>query len=153
MHLLIFEAILPPSYASADGQGFICSSAISIALRQLEFLAEQRGNAQMFVTVTTYRAKLGEEDAIIALHEDWQRNQSYKTKVHLSWELLRNIKVPGEFIAIAHFQSKELAQAAITALEQDAWYCRLLSLIEEEPVYTDCRSEWRIPDTLDTLPD
>jgi hypothetical protein len=107
----------------------------------------------MFVTVTTYRAKPGEEDAIIALHEDWQRNQSRKTKVHLSWELLRNVKAPGEFIAIAHFQSKELARAAITALEQDAWHCRLMSLIEEEPVYTDCRSEWRIPDTLDTLPD
>jgi hypothetical protein len=29
----------------------------------------------MFVTVSTYRAKAGEEDAIIALHEDWQRNQ------------------------------------------------------------------------------
>jgi hypothetical protein len=43
MQPLLFEAILPPSYASADGQGSICSSAISIALRQLEFLAEQGG--------------------------------------------------------------------------------------------------------------
>ena len=33
-------------------------------------LAEQR-RAEMFVTVSIYRAKAGEEDAIIALHEDW----------------------------------------------------------------------------------
>jgi hypothetical protein len=99
----------------------------------------------MFVTMTAYRAKAGEEDAIIALHEDWQRNRSHKTEVYLSWELLRSVKAPCEFIAITHCQSKELAQAAITALEQDAWYCRLMSLIEGEPIYTDYRSEWREP--------
>ncbi len=28
----------------------------------------------MFMIVSTYLVKVGEEDAIIALHEDWQRN-------------------------------------------------------------------------------
>ena len=32
----------------------------------------------MFVIVSSYRAKVGEEDAIIALHEDWQRSQGLK---------------------------------------------------------------------------
>lgn len=96
----------------------------------------------MFVIVSTYRARAGEEDAIIALHEDWQRNQGLRTRVYLSWELLRKIEAPREFIAIARFANEELAQAAETELEQDAWYDRLVSLIEEGPVHTGCASEW-----------
>ena len=60
----------------------------------------------MFVIVSTYRAKIGEEDSIIALHEDWQRKQGLKIKVYLSWELLRNIEAPREFIVITHFESE-----------------------------------------------
>ncbi len=99
----------------------------------------------MFVVVSTYRAKAGEEDAIIALHEDWQRNQGIKASDNFSWELLRNIDAPCEFIAIAHFESKELAQATANDLEQDAWYDRLMSLLEEEPKCTNCRREWQRP--------
>ena len=96
----------------------------------------------MFVIVSNYRAKAGEEDAIIALHEDWQRNQGLTTRAYLSWELFRKVEAPREFIAIAHFASAELAQAAETELERDAWYGRLMSLIEEGPVHTGCASEW-----------
>jgi len=98
----------------------------------------------MFVIVSTYRAKVGEEDAIIALHEDWERTWGPKAKVYLSWELLRKDDAPLEFITIASFKSKELAQAATGDLEQDAWYGRLMSLIEEGPVHTDCTSEWQL---------
>ena len=64
-------------------------------------------------------------------------------KAYLSWELLRKVDTPREFIAIAYFSSEELAKAAESHLEQDAWYRRVVSLIEEEPLYTDCISEWR----------
>ncbi len=98
----------------------------------------------MYVIVSTYRAKVGEEDAIIALHENWQRNQGLRAKDYLSWELLRKIEAPREFIAIAHFASEELAKAAENDLEQDAWYARLLSLIEGGLVRIDCMSEWQL---------
>jgi hypothetical protein len=97
----------------------------------------------MFVVVSTYRAKAGEEDAIIALHEDWERNWSAKAKSYISWELLRKDEVPQEFIAITYFMSKELALAAMSDLEQDAWYSRLMSLLEEGPIQTDCTSQWQ----------
>ena len=97
----------------------------------------------MFVIVSSYRAKAGEEDAIIALHEDWQQKQGLKAKVYLSWELLRNTEAPREFITIAHFESEELARAMENELDQDAWYSRLISLIEEGPASTQCASEWR----------
>ena len=98
----------------------------------------------MFVIVSTYRAKAGEEDAIIALHEDWERNWGPEAKAYISWELLRKDEAPQEFITITSFKSKELAQAATGDLEQDAWYGRLMSLIEEGPVRADCTSEWQL---------
>ncbi len=97
----------------------------------------------MYVTVNTYRAKVGEEDAIIALHEDWQRNHGLRARDYLSWELLRKVEAPREFIVIAHFASEELAKTSENELEQDAWYCRLLSLIEGGQVRIDCTSEWQ----------
>ena len=99
----------------------------------------------MFVIVSTYRAKIGEEDAIIALHEDWQRKQGINAKVYISWELLRNIDTPHEFIVITHFESEELARSMADNLNQDAWYSRLVSLIEEGPANTRCVSEWQAP--------
>lgn len=100
----------------------------------------------MFVIVSTYLAKVGEEDAIIALHEDWQRTQGQgiKAQAYISWELLRKVNSPREFIAIAHFSSEELAKAAESDLEQDAWYGRLVSLIEEGPIHTNCIREWQL---------
>ena len=98
----------------------------------------------MFVIVSTYRAKVGEEDAIIALHEDLQCKQDLKAKAFLSWELLRKVDASREFIAIAYFSSEELTKAAESDLEQDAWYGRLVSLIEEGPQHTGCISEWRL---------
>jgi len=99
----------------------------------------------MFVVVSTYRAKDNEEDAVIALHEDWQRNQGIEARNDFSWELLRSVDMPREFISIAHFASKELAQATAELLKQDAWYGRLVSLLEEEPKWTDSRRVWQKP--------
>ena len=96
----------------------------------------------MFVTISTYRAKVGEEDAIIALHEDWQRNQRPRAMGYLSGELLRNVKAPREFIAIMRFESQESARALANDREQDAWYRRIVSLTENIPVLIEYTSEW-----------
>ena len=96
----------------------------------------------MFVTVSVYMAKAGEEDAIIALHEDWQRNQLPKAKGYLSGELIRDIETPRKFIAIMRFESRESAQALANDPEQNAWFGRLVSLMENAPVLTEYNSEW-----------
>ncbi len=108
-----------------------------------EISYQEEGKGHIFVIISIYRAKPGEEDAIIALHEDWQRKHGFKAKVYLSWELFRNTEAPREFIVITHFESEELARAMADDLNQDAWYFRLVSLIEEGPVHTRCISEWR----------
>jgi len=109
--------------------------------KELAFLAEQR-RAEMFVTVSIYRAKAGEEDAIIALHEDWQRHQQAKAKGYLSGELLRNTQAPREFIAIMRFENPAFAQALANDPERNAWYRRLVSLVENVPVLTEYTREW-----------
>ena len=97
----------------------------------------------MYVVISTYRAKEGEEDAIIAMHEDWQSSRGRRAKICLSWELFRKIEDPREFIAIAHYASEELAQAAARVLERDAWCDRLMSLVEG-PVQVGYTREWRL---------
>lgn len=96
----------------------------------------------MFVTVSRYLAKIGEEDAIIALHEDWQRNQQSKATGYLSGELLRNVRNSLEFIAIMRFENQELAQLLANDPEHKAWYILLTSLAEGIPTLTECTYEW-----------
>ena len=98
----------------------------------------------MFVVVSTYRAKVGEEDAIIALHEDWQRNQGFTCRNYLSWELIQQIENPFEFIAIVHFPGKAEALAAAKDLEREGWHDRLLSLTERDQTHTDCMIVWHL---------
>jgi heme-degrading monooxygenase HmoA len=96
----------------------------------------------MFVTVLRYRAKAGEEDAIIALHEDWQRNQQFRARGYLSGELLRSMSDSCEFIALMRFESQEAAQLLASDPQQDAWYQRLVSFMEGLPILIDYKSEW-----------
>jgi hypothetical protein len=112
---------------------------------QIESLL-QRGEVEMFVVVSTYLAKIGEEDAIIALHEDWQRRQAPMIGNYLSWEVLSKVEAPREFIAIARYESEELAKVAESNLERDAWFCRMKSLIEEGPIHTYWTVAWQLRD-------
>jgi len=96
----------------------------------------------MFVTVSIYRAKAGEEDAVIALHEYWQRNQQARAQGYLSGELLRNTQFPREFVAIMRFENQAFARALANDPERNAWYKRLVSLVENVPVLTEYTREW-----------
>jgi quinol monooxygenase YgiN len=96
----------------------------------------------MFVTVSTYQARSGEEDAIIALHEDWQSIQDLKEKGNISGELLRSVENPLRFVAIMHFENQEYAQALADDPERQVWFQRLVSLTEAIPVLTEYQSEW-----------
>jgi len=128
---------------SLEDKGVILSMVLSEFLTLNEMTDREESKGQIFVIVSTYRAKPGEEDAIIALHEDWQRKQGNKAKVYLSWELFRNTEAPSEFIVIAYFESEELARAMEDDLNQDAWYLRLVSLVEERPACTKYEGAWR----------
>jgi antibiotic biosynthesis monooxygenase (ABM) superfamily enzyme len=97
----------------------------------------------VFITISSYLAKDGEEDAIIALHEDWERTQRPQAQGYISGELLRNCTNTREFLAILRFENWESAQAYRLAREQDGWYQRLVNLTEEVLPDIDYMSEWQ----------
>ena len=97
----------------------------------------------MFVTLSTYQARQGEEDAVIALHEAWQRHQQSQARGYLSGELLRNVMASREFVAIMRFETQEAAQALANDPEQKAWHQRLIRLMENAPIITEYMSEWQ----------
>jgi antibiotic biosynthesis monooxygenase (ABM) superfamily enzyme len=117
----------------------LCCSAIH--QRKQEFTKKER-RAVMFVTVSAYVARTGEEDAIIAIFENWQSDQQLKDKGYLSGELLRNIEDPQQFIAIMRFENRESARVLADDLVRDAWYQRIVSLTEQVPVLKVYTSEW-----------
>jgi len=104
---------------------------------------ENGGEIGMFVTISSYIAKEGEEDAIIALYEDWERTLRSQAQGFLSGELLRDSENARAFIAIMRFENWESAQAYCLDREHDGWYQRLVSLTEK--VLTDINyiGEWQ----------
>ena len=99
----------------------------------------------MFVVVCTYRARKGEEDAIIALHEDWQRTLRSRAKGYLSGELLHSARDPQTFTAIARYEDEASARAVTTDAEYVAWQRRLLSLTDTEPTCAAYHRPWCDP--------
>jgi len=99
----------------------------------------------MFVTVSTYLARAGEEDAIVALHEVWQRTLQPKAAGYISGELLRNVTQVREFLAIMRFEHQAFFQELAAIPEQRVWMQRLESLVEIAPVYRVYASEWLSP--------
>ena len=97
----------------------------------------------MFIAVYTYRARAGEEDAIVALHEDWARN--HHPVGYVSGELLSAVHDPRTFVDVARYESEAAARALANDPEHVAWRRRLVSLTEADPAFTACHGAWRDP--------
>jgi len=95
-----------------------------------------------YVTICTYRARAGEEDAIVALHEDWQRTLRARARGYLSGELLHDTGSPLVIVAIARFESEADARALAQDPDYAAWHRRLASLAEVEPACVTYVSDW-----------
>ena len=98
----------------------------------------------MFVTVSMYRAREGQEGAVVALHEEWQRLRKAGSEGFLSAELLRSLQDPLAFIDIARFENEAAAQTAANDPGEAAWQQRLSRLTEDNPTLTSCRREWQL---------
>ena len=97
----------------------------------------------MYVTLRTYYAREGEEDAIVALHEDWQRHLRTRALGYLAGELLHDIRHPRLFIAIAHYESADAATAVARDPEYAAWQHRLSSLCQSVPERGEFQTVWQ----------
>jgi heme-degrading monooxygenase HmoA len=98
----------------------------------------------MFIVVYTYRARAGEQDAIVALHEDWQRTLRSRARGYLSGELLHSVQDPRAFIATARYADETSARAAAADPEHIAWQRRIASLMETEPTHAGHVCVWQV---------
>ena len=117
-------------------------------------LRSTRTGSLVFVTLTSGRAHPGEEDAIVALHEDWVRRRSGDAGL-LSSEILIDPVDPRSFLAISHFVDQAAAERSLDDPEHSAWRRRLASLSEASPVERDMLSLWRaaaLPSAAPTQP-
>ncbi len=98
----------------------------------------------MFVIIAAYLIRSGEEDAFLALHENWQDTQQPRRPGLLSAELLRNTANMRRFVSIMHFEREEFALALASDAEYNAWLQRLTSLAEAATVHDTYTSEWSL---------
>ena len=108
----------------------------------------------VYVTLTNGRARPGEEDAIVALHEDWVRRRSGDAGL-LSSEILVDPADPRAFIALSHFVDQAAAERSLGDPEHNAWRRRLASLSEANLIQRDMVSLWRasaLPSAVPTQP-
>jgi hypothetical protein len=95
----------------------------------------------MFVIVSIYHPRPGEEDAVIALHEHWGR--TIRTGADLAGELLRGDGDEPVFVAITRFPTAEDARVLAGDPAHDAFLHRLSTLSASPPTHLSCHLEWR----------
>jgi len=108
----------------------------------------------VLVMLTDGRARPGEEDAIIALHEYWVRRHAGDSGL-LSSEILIDPTDPCAFLAISHFVNRAAAERSLGDPEHSAWRTRLAGLSEARLIQRDMLSLWRaaeLPSAAATQP-
>ncbi len=113
-----------------------------------------RAACMVFVTMISGHARPGEQDAVIALHEDWVRRRSGDAGL-LSSEVLVDPADPRAFVAISHFVDQAAAERSLRDPEHSAWQRRVASLSETHLVQRDMLSLWRasaLPSAVPTQP-
>lgn len=89
----------------------------------------------MYGTVFRIQPKLGTEEEIIRLMEQWDRERRPKVKGVVATYLYRLDQ--GGMMGAVVFQDKETYEANANDPEQDRWYRRLRELLEADPEWND----------------
>ena len=91
----------------------------------------------MYGTVARLKARIGQEKALVALMDDWDKSRGPKVKGAMAGYLYKLDKKPGEYLMVAVFQDKATYAANAQAPEQDAWYRKFRALLDADPVWED----------------
>jgi len=91
----------------------------------------------MYGTIFRMKAKLGREQKLIAVFQDWEREQKPQTPGAIAGLLFKPDRKSDEFIGVAVFQDKESYLANAGNPAQDAWYKELRELLVSAPIWED----------------
>ena len=86
----------------------------------------------MFITLYSYRIRLGKTEAVRCLYREWQ--QLLLNWSPVSTELLANPQDPAEMVMLVRFADDDTAWQAAESARHCAWYAQLVSLAESGPM-------------------
>lgn len=91
----------------------------------------------MFGTVARLRPKAGQEQAVLGIMREWERERKPKVKGAIASYLYKSENNPGQLILAVVFQDRETYFANAEDPEQDRWYRRFRELLEADPDWED----------------
>ena len=91
----------------------------------------------MYGTIFRMRPKLGQEQDVIDVFNEWHDERKPKAKGAIGACLFRPNTGTGDFVAVAIFEDEESYRANGNDPEQDAWFRKLRNLLTEDPTWED----------------
>ncbi|MBM2827105.1 MAG: Antibiotic biosynthesis monooxygenase [Dehalococcoidia bacterium] len=91
----------------------------------------------MYGTVARMRPKAGQEQALVNIMKEFERDRKPKVKGFVASYVYKSEKSPGDLIMAVVFQDHDSYHANADDPEQDRWYRRFRELLEADPVWED----------------
>jgi hypothetical protein len=93
----------------------------------------------MFVQVIEGRLKNAADwDRLRELGDEWQRDEGARAPGYQGFDFLMDRNDPRHFIEVVRFESAERARENSSRPETNAFFQRILALLEADPRFVDC---------------
>ncbi len=91
----------------------------------------------MYGTIFRMKPKRGQEQALVALMDQWNRDRKPKIKGFVGAYILRPDKAKGEVIGVAIFSDHDAYMANANDPAQDQWYRQMREHLQADPKWED----------------
>ncbi len=91
----------------------------------------------MYGTMFRMKVKSGQEQKIIELFQDWERERKPKIKGVVGGLLLKPDNKPGVLVGAGIFVDKDAHLANANDPEQHQWFLKIRELLEADPEWED----------------
>lgn len=91
----------------------------------------------MYGTIFRMKIKVGQEQNIVDLFKEWDRDRKPNTKGAIGGLIMKPDNSSGELIGVAVFADKESYMANADNPEQNRWFSKLRESLEADPTWED----------------
>ena len=91
----------------------------------------------MYGTIFRMRPKPGQEEKVVELFEEWDRERKPKVKGAIGGFLMKPDNPTGELIGVAVFEDKAAYSANADDPDQDKWFRSLRQVLQADPEWED----------------
>ena len=91
----------------------------------------------MYGSIFRMKVKPGQEQKVVGLMDEWDRDFKPKVKGAVGGLLMRPDNRTGELVGVAIFQDRAAYEANADNPAQDGWYRRLREQLEADPEWED----------------